>query len=119
MGSRFAGGRGGGLAAATNASAKTNAAASGAEDSEDEDDFVDASDMMDDDDDFLSPESKALKSHQTHIFCHLASRVVDVAREGSMPSLALISKKTLKHILVKTQLIIFSENSRIYCQKFA
>ena len=75
MGSRFTGGRGGSLAAATNASAKTNAAASGAEDSEDEDDFVDASDMMDDDDDFLSPESKVLKSHQTHIFCHLASRV--------------------------------------------
>ena len=38
------------------------------EDSEDEDDFVDASDMMDDDDDFLSPESKVLISHQTHIF---------------------------------------------------
>ena len=96
MGSRFAGGRGGGLAAATNASAKTNAAASGAEDSEDEDDFVDASDMMDDDDDFLSPESKVLISHQTHIFCHLASRV-DVRREGSSPSLAYFLN--LKHIL--------------------
>ena len=98
MGSRFAGGRGGGLAAATNASAKTNAAASGADDSEDEDDFVDASDMMDDDDDFMSPESKVIKSHQTHIFCHLASRV-DVRREGSSPSLALTSEKKLKHIL--------------------
>ena len=102
MGSRFAGGRGGGLAAATNASAKTNAAASGAEDSEDEDDFVDASDMMDDDDDFLSPESKFIKFHQTHIFCHLAS-TDDVTREGSMPSLALMSEKKLEHILVKTQ----------------
>ena len=91
MGSRFTGGRGGGLAAATNASAKTNAAASGAEDSEDEDDFVDASDMMDDDDDFLSPESK-IQIPLEASFCHLAFRV-DVTREGSMPSLALMSEK--------------------------